>query len=92
MVALEGQGLGLPVLAPDAGPFPFMIENGVSGALYEVNSVDDLRCKLEALLSDEALCRKLGRGALGRTRVRAQSSRSFGEVLKEICARIHRKS
>ncbi|MFO1378449.1 MAG: glycosyltransferase family 4 protein [Steroidobacteraceae bacterium] len=88
MVGLEGQAIGLPIIGPAAGPFPFMIRDGIDGLLFDVNSVTDLRRKIELALDDSDLRRRLSLGALATADRRAKSLRSFGEALDEVLARV----
>ena len=88
MVGLEGQAIGLPIIGPAAGPFPFMIRDGIDGLLFEVNSVADLRRKIESTLDDSDLRRRLSLGALATADRRARLLRSFGEALDEVFARL----
>jgi glycosyltransferase involved in cell wall biosynthesis len=81
MAALEGLAVGVPVIAPQAGPFPFMITRGVNGLLFEVNSVTDLRRTLEQILDDTLLRASLARGALEYENRRAASCITFGDAL-----------
>lgn len=83
MAALEGLALGVPVIAPSAGPFPFMIEDGVNGLLFLSDSVSDMREKISRLLDDPEFRHKLSRGALEISRQRATQAISFGEALKQ---------
>ena len=53
MAAMEGLALGIPVVAPDFGPFPYLIEDKVNGLLYQPNSVEDLKIKLDSLLNND---------------------------------------
>lgn len=89
MAALEGQAMGVPVIAPDAGPFPFMVENGVNGLLFNVNSVKDLRDKLKLALNNDDLKNQLSQGAIATSVRREQSSISFIEALHEAVHRFH---
>lgn len=59
MAAMEGLALGVPVIAPDFGPFPYLIKNNVNGLLYEPDSVEDLGRKLHDLLVDQTLYQRL---------------------------------
>jgi glycosyltransferase involved in cell wall biosynthesis len=86
MAALEGLAVGIPVVAPAAGPFPFMIEDGTNGLLYAVDSVEDLRRKLLRILEDPDLRRNLSRGAIEFSKRRAQLCKSFGQALREAIA------
>lgn len=51
MSAMEGMVMGLPVVAPDFGPFPYLVQDNVNGLLYKPNSRDDLRDKIILLLT-----------------------------------------
>lgn len=62
MAAMEGLALGVPVVAPDFGPFPYLITSGVNGLLYRPDCVEDLREKLDSLLDNEAFYRKISQG------------------------------
>jgi glycosyltransferase involved in cell wall biosynthesis len=86
MAAIEGLAIGIPVIAPAAGPFPFMIEDGTNGLLYAVDSVEDLRRKLLRVLEDAELRRSLSRGAIESSKRRAKLCKSFSEALREAIA------
>jgi glycosyltransferase involved in cell wall biosynthesis len=85
MSALEGLAIGVPVIAPDAGPFRFMIQRGVNGLLFSVNSVADLRAQLQRLLADPRLQTRLAHGALQSAAQRAQNHKTFALALSEAC-------
>lgn len=59
MAAMEGLAVGVPVIAPDFGPFPFLIKNNVNGLLYQPDSVEDLGRKLHNLVVDPSLHQRL---------------------------------
>jgi glycosyltransferase involved in cell wall biosynthesis len=63
MVVMESLALGIPVVAPNFGPFPFLVEHQKNGLLFEPDSVEDLAAKLDELLDDEALYADLRAGA-----------------------------
>lgn len=87
MAALEGLAMGVPVVAPNSGPFPFMIKDGENGLLYESDSVGDLARKIEALLDSPELRRQLAKGATRWETTRSASVIRFGDALKTACAR-----
>lgn len=62
--AMEAFYVGTPVIAPDYGPFPYLVEHEVNGLLYEADNVDSLSYALQRVLSDPNLIVKLSLGAL----------------------------
>lgn len=82
----EGLAMGVPVIAPAAGPFPFIVEDGVNGLLYAADSVFDLQKKIERILDEPDLRQVLSRGAIDRSRRAALSARSFADALRMACA------
>lgn len=63
MSVMEALVAGLPVIAPDYGPFPFLIKSGENGLLYETDSVPDLATKIGEMLDNEHLYQRLKKGA-----------------------------
>ncbi len=57
---LEFQVAGLPVVCTDLQPHREMVEDGVSGLLYETGNVPQLVAQLKRLLDDPALARQIG--------------------------------
>ena len=62
-VVMEALALGRPVIAPNYGSFPYLI-NSSNGLLFEVDSVSNLSEQLKKLDSDTELLRTLSKGAL----------------------------
>jgi glycosyltransferase involved in cell wall biosynthesis len=58
--AVEAMAAGRPVLASRIGGLPFTVTDGATGLLFEPGDADDLARKLETLLDDEPLRRRLG--------------------------------
>jgi glycosyltransferase involved in cell wall biosynthesis len=58
-IALEAMAAGLPVLSTKVGVMPDVLEEGKNG-LFTSGSVEDLRQKIIYLLSNEAVCERLG--------------------------------
>jgi glycosyltransferase involved in cell wall biosynthesis len=88
MAALEGLTMGVPVIAPAAGPFLFMIKNGINGLHYEDGSVMDLQKKIVRILDDPELRHKLSRGAIEVSSQRAKTIKDFGSALSVACNRL----
>jgi glycosyltransferase involved in cell wall biosynthesis len=62
---IEAMALGLPCVAtdcPGGGPGS-LIRDGVNGFLCRVGDVEDMEAKIRLLLSDPALCRRMGKEA-----------------------------
>lgn len=66
VVALEAQAAGLPVVVPDRGVFPEMLELTGGGLLFRSEDADDLARQLRTLMEDPGLAERLGdAGAAG---------------------------
>lgn len=63
MVAMEALALGVPVIAPVQGPFPYLVKHGVNGLLYEPDAVPSLQRALTRVLAEDALWQGLREGA-----------------------------
>jgi glycosyltransferase involved in cell wall biosynthesis len=68
---IESFASGTPVLAAAIGGLPEMVEDGVTGLLFEPFSAADLRDKMTRLFGDDELISRLGRGA------RAKAEREY---------------
>lgn len=63
MAAMESIFLKIPVIAPDSGPFPYLVRHGSNGLLFETNSVEALREAILSVLGDDVLYSQLRKGA-----------------------------
>lgn len=63
MAAMEGLIGGKPVIAPNFGPFPYLVQDTINGLLYEPDCVDSLRQTLQRILGDPELYSVLCHGA-----------------------------
>ncbi len=63
LVALEASQMGRPVIASRVGGIPEIIEDGVTGLLFEKGDVAGLTQALHSLLEDSAKCARMGRAA-----------------------------
>ena len=43
MATMEGLVMGVPVIAPNFGPFPFLVKHGENGLLFEPDSSHDIQ-------------------------------------------------
>lgn len=59
-VILEAMAMGLPVIASRIGGLPEIVQDGVSGLLFEPGDAEDLARKVRVLWDNPELCRKLG--------------------------------
>jgi glycosyltransferase involved in cell wall biosynthesis len=58
--AVEAMAAGRPVIATRLGGLPFTVIEGATGLLCEPGDVTDLANKIETLLDDPALLRRMG--------------------------------
>ncbi|MDQ6674139.1 MAG: glycosyltransferase family 4 protein [Chloroflexota bacterium] len=63
LVALEAMACGTPVVASRVGGLPEVVEDGVTGFLVPPGDVPALRERLDQLLRDAGLARRLGHNA-----------------------------
>jgi len=66
-VVSEAHAIGLPVIGTRAGGIPEMIDEGGDGYQVEVDDFETMALRMESLLADPAVCRRLG--AAGRAKV-----------------------
>jgi glycosyltransferase involved in cell wall biosynthesis len=60
---MEAFYVGTPVIAPDYGPFPYMVQNMEDGLLYSRDDINALSSALRAALNDRGLHEKISDGA-----------------------------
>ena len=60
-VLLEAMSHGLPIVCSRIGDLPEIVEDGVTGLLYEPGDIDDLANRIKMLWQDPELCQKLGK-------------------------------
>jgi len=82
MAAMESLVLGVPVIAPRFGPFPYLVTDGVNGLLYEPDSVDDLRDKISRVLANKEFLRELRLGAKNTGERLLAPPMTFGQAVK----------
>jgi glycosyltransferase involved in cell wall biosynthesis len=89
-VVMEGLVLGIPVIAPDFGPFPYLVQHGVNGLLFRIDSVADLRAKIDSILKDPVLFSRLCAGATDTGSKLLDPPRTFAQAVERAFA-CHRK-
>jgi len=70
VVLMEAMASHLPVIASRVAGVPELVEDGVSGFVIPPGDLASLSARLETLLANPALCRKMG--AAGRAKVEAE--------------------
>jgi len=60
IVLIEAMANGLPTIASRIGGIPEVVEDGVTGLLFEAGNADELAEKMEVLWNSNSLCRKMG--------------------------------
>jgi glycosyltransferase involved in cell wall biosynthesis len=60
LVIGEAMSEGIPVIASRIGGLPEIVEDGVTGLLFEPGNAKDLASKISRLWGDPALCRSMG--------------------------------
>ncbi|AOY60018.1 glycosyltransferase family 4 protein [Desulfococcus multivorans] len=63
MTAMESIFMGVPVVAPDSGPFPYLIKDRHNGLLFKTNDYESLAEALTLALKNPNLYLKLKMGA-----------------------------
>jgi len=67
LVAAEAMSHGLPVIASRIGGLPEVVQDGITGLLFEPGKVEELADKMKQLWGNPTLCRKMGQA--GREKV-----------------------
>jgi glycosyltransferase involved in cell wall biosynthesis len=80
MVMVEAMAQGLPVVAPASGGPLEIVEDGVSGLLYEPEDAGDAASKLLALIEDPERARSMGSAARQRAVERFSAARQVEET------------
>jgi len=63
MVAIDAMALGVPVIASRIGGLPYVVEDGVTGSLFEAGNPEDLVRKVKCLWENPAICSQMGSAA-----------------------------
>ncbi|EFI35308.1 glycosyl transferase group 1 [Desulfonatronospira thiodismutans ASO3-1] len=84
MAAMEGLIAGLPVVAPDFGPFPYLIKDRGNGLLFKPDSPKSLKDCLTRLLEDKDLYGQIRLGAAESGRKLLENRNGYFITLKKI--------
>ncbi len=82
MSAMEALLMGTPVIAPNFGPFPYLIDDYYNGILYKPDDVPGLANAMDQLIEDRNLLEKLKRGAAMTGDKLKKTSRSFSDAIQ----------
>jgi glycosyltransferase involved in cell wall biosynthesis len=83
---LEAFAQGKPVIAARIGGIPELVIDGETGLLFEPGNAEDLRAKIEFLLTNPDLAREMGKKA----RARAESTYGAAEHYRQLLATYER--
>lgn len=73
LVILEAMAHGLPVIASRIGGLPELVEDGITGLLFEPGDDQELAARMLTLWQDPQMCARMGRAG------REKAIREFGE-------------
>ncbi|MFK8049365.1 MAG: glycosyltransferase family 4 protein [Halioglobus sp.] len=82
VVLSEAKSHGVPVIAPRIGAMPDLVQDDVTGLLFETGNVEELTQKISRVWNDTELCRRLG--AAGRLDIQT-------ELNEDVCFDRHLK-
>ena len=86
-VLVEAMAAGKPRVGSNVDGIPTVINDGVDGLLFESENVEDLASKLDMLMGNQDLRRKLGDS--GEIRARKEfTSEEYGRNLNEFCNQV----
>jgi glycosyltransferase involved in cell wall biosynthesis len=60
MVVVDAMALGVPVIASRIGGLPDVVDDGITGSLFEPGNAEDLVAKVQALWNHPQLCERMG--------------------------------
>lgn len=83
MSALESLLMGTPVIAPELGAFPYLVQHKVNGLLYQPDSIPALAQAMTAIANDADLLSQLRAGAQRSGKALMRPQRTFLDCLIE---------
>jgi glycosyltransferase involved in cell wall biosynthesis len=78
-VVMEAMACGRPLVATDAGDIPSLVEDGTCGFVIRRGDDEALTLKVETLLNDRALCRRMGEAG----RLKAEREFSLSRLIDD---------
>lgn len=88
MAAMEALSMNIPVIAPNFGPFPYLVKNEVNGFLYRPDSVNELKNKIIMALEPETH-NKLVQGTQNDSETLMKTNLSYGEAVLNVLHHQH---
>ncbi|MBV9852430.1 MAG: glycosyltransferase family 4 protein [Armatimonadetes bacterium] len=90
LVAMEAMACGLPVVISRLGGIPELVRDGETGFLLEPDDYDGLAQRLDRLVADAALRRRLGAGALAEAQARFDCRANLARILSAMKEAVER--
>ena len=82
--AMEALFVGVPVVVPNYGPFPYLVTHEHNGLLYKADDVSSLADQLQRVLSDADLHQRLSAGAAASGQALMQPDTTFYKALSRV--------
>jgi glycosyltransferase involved in cell wall biosynthesis len=73
--------MGKPVIAPNRGPFPFLVKDYQNGLLFHQDSTDALYDKIWQIVNDNELYAQLKKGAVETGKSLAEAEINFSKAV-----------
>lgn len=87
--AMEAFYVGTPVIAPDYGPFPYLVQHEQNGLLYPSDSIPGLQAALERYFTEQGLRSRLELGAVQSGAALVKPRLSFSAAVRTVLAVPH---
>ncbi len=81
LVISQAFSYGLPVITSKIGGLTELVEDGVTGLLFEPRNAEDLASKIQLLWNNPGLCRQMGDAAYARTTQELGEDVYFGRLM-----------
>jgi glycosyltransferase involved in cell wall biosynthesis len=81
ITVLEAYAAGRPVIASNAGSLPGLVEDGITGLLFERKNSDALRYRVMELHHDPATARRMGHEGWLRIAQKYSTETAFGQLM-----------
>ncbi|MCG6533987.1 MAG: glycosyltransferase family 4 protein, partial [Syntrophales bacterium LBB04] len=81
-VLLEAMSHGLPIVCSRIGGLPEIVDDGLTGLLYEPGNADELADCIRTLRHNHALCQKLGDAGLRKAREDYAADRVIEQLIE----------